>query len=72
MGARHSALEKIAVTRTDAILHAIRSRLESRRVELDAAGDLRYLVLELRFTPGERVTPYEIVDRIERGEKRTA
>jgi hypothetical protein len=60
------------MTRTDAILHALRKRLDARRAELDAAADLRHLVIELRFTPGERVTPYEVVDRIERGEKRTA
>jgi len=61
------------MTRTDAILHELRKRIDARRKELDAASDLRHLVIELRFTPGgERVTPYEIVDRIERGEKRTA
>jgi hypothetical protein len=59
------------MSRTDAILHALRRRLEARRAELDAATDLRSLVLDLKFSP-DCVSPREIVDRIERAEKRTA
>lgn len=59
------------MTRTEAILHAIRRRIEARRKELDAADDLRVLVLDLKFSP-DCLLPREIVDRIERGEKRTA
>lgn len=59
------------MTRTDAILHALRRKIESRRAELDAATDLRSLVLDLKFSP-ECLTPREIIDRMERGEKRTA
>lgn len=58
------------MTRTDAILHAIRRQIDKRRAELDAASDLRHLVIELRFTPGEELMPIETIDRIERGERR--
>lgn len=57
------------MTRTDAILHALKRRLEARRAELDAASDLRGIVLDLKFSP-DCLMPREIVDRIERGEKR--
>lgn len=58
------------MTRTQTILNALRRAIEARQVELDAAEDLRYLTLELRFTPGE-LSPYEVIDRVERGRKRT-
>jgi hypothetical protein len=61
------------MTRTEAILHAIRRRLDARRVELDAAKDLRGFVIDLKFSPGEEtLLPREVVDRIERGEKRAS
>jgi hypothetical protein len=53
------------MTRTGAILLGIQRLLETRRRELDAASDLRNLVLDLKFEPG-MIEPLAIVDRIER------
>jgi hypothetical protein len=57
------------VTRTDAILAALTALLGERRRELDAATDLRVLVLDLKFSP-DRLEPRAIVDRIERERRR--
>lgn len=57
------------MTRTDAILAALTALLGERRRELDAATDLRVLVLDLKFSP-DRLEPRAIVDRIERERRR--
>jgi hypothetical protein len=54
------------VTRTDAILKAIRERLEERRSEIDKANGMRGLTLDLKFSPG-CLEPREVIDRVERG-----
>ena len=53
------------MTRTDAILRAVRVLLEARRAELDAAQDLRGLELSLKFSP-QCLEPRTVIDRIER------
>jgi hypothetical protein len=53
------------MTRTEAILSAVRALLEARRHELDAATDLRGVVLDLKFTAGH-LEPRTVIDRIER------
>lgn len=57
------------MTRTDAILLAIRRRVEKRRAELDSADDLRGLTIELKFSP-DCLEPREIDDKVQRGERR--
>jgi len=59
------------MTRTDAIVLTIRRLLERRRAEIDAADDLRGLVLDLKFSPG-CLEPRTIIDRMERERQKSA
>ena len=43
--------EEARVRRTDAILEAVKTILEARRAEIDAAEDLRALTLEVKLRP---------------------
>lgn len=57
------------MTRTDAIVAAVRRFLEARRAELDGASDLRSLTLVLKFSP-DHLEPRAVIDSIEREERR--
>lgn len=59
------------MTRTDAILRAIRVLLDARRTELDAMADIRGLILDLKFAP-EILEPRTIIDRVERERRKSA
>ena len=47
------------MTRTEAILRAVRDELEVRRAEIDAEPRLSYLVVEVSLHPG-RVRPRKV------------
>lgn len=53
------------MSRTDAILDAVRRVVEARRVELDAATDLRAVTVGVKIAPG-RWSPRAVVLNLER------
>jgi hypothetical protein len=53
------------MSRTDAILEAVRVIVEARRAELDAAQDLRALTIAIKIAPG-RWRPRLAVLQLER------
>lgn len=57
------------MTRTDAILKAIQALLDARRAQLDAASDIRGLILDIKFSP-DCLEPRTVIDILER-ERRT-
>ena len=57
------------MTKTDAILAALRVLADARRAEWDGARDLRGLTIELKFSP-DHLEPRAVVDSIERERRR--
>lgn len=57
------------MTRTNAIVAAIRRVLEARQQEIDTARDLSKVEIDLHFSP-DQIEPREVVHRIERRERR--
>lgn len=53
------------MSRTDVMLEAIRAVVEARRAEIDAAQDLRAVVLDIKLRPGVW-TPRAVVVNLER------
>ncbi len=53
------------MTRTEAILKAVRALLEERRTEFDRAVDMRGLTIDLKFSPN-CLEPRTVIDRVER------